>query len=338
MIFAPRPLGKKTLDPETLAADRKACLRAGPCGLGQRALYLGGRCFERRFYLPWGEVKRVFKRVAMSRGGFTGKGVFGSAAYLVVQFGRDGEKQCFFRRESDIDGALDWIGRERPGVPTHSAAAEKKLAAAEAAEQARFLKELTAEAEATLETLNGAKAFLDGRPGSSRRLAAAARQKRIADNLKPAYLAGGTLVAVLGAAAALCGLAGLLRHSPGAGYFLAGGGAAFFTALASGTLPSRWNSKKHARREWDLALADCRAALAGRDFPVPPQYAHPAVLERMIRAVRMGRAVTPEEALAVVKADLRALNSSVTVSRRDYDEVVAVKPLFLVCDYRDNLE
>jgi len=35
-----------------------------------------------------------------------------------------------------------------------------------------------------------------------------------------------------------------------------------------------------------------------------------------------------------VKDDLRALNSSVTVSQREHDEVVTVKPLFLVCDYQ----
>jgi hypothetical protein len=69
-------------------------------------------------------------------------------------------------------------------------------------------------------------------------------------------------------------------------------------------------------------------------FPLPARYAHPVVLERMIRAIRQGRAESGEEAFRVVREDLRALNSDVTVSQKEYDEVVAVKPLFLVSDYQ----
>ena len=43
------------------------------------------------------------------------------------------------------------------------------------------------------------------------------------------------------------------------------------------------------------------------------------------------------EALAVMKEDLKALNSSVTVSQKEHDEVVRIKPLFLVCDYQDEI-
>lgn len=40
MIFAPARLGSVTLDNETLAADKKGCRRFGPCGVGEKALYL----------------------------------------------------------------------------------------------------------------------------------------------------------------------------------------------------------------------------------------------------------------------------------------------------------
>ena len=40
MIFKPARLGGEALDPETLAADKKACRRIGPCGVGKKALYL----------------------------------------------------------------------------------------------------------------------------------------------------------------------------------------------------------------------------------------------------------------------------------------------------------
>lgn len=58
------------------------------------------------------------------------------------------------------------------------------------------------------------------------------------------------------------------------------------------------------------------------------------VLRRMKRAVMDGRAVTAGQALDVVKDDLRALNADVEVSQEEYDEVVAIKPLFLNAEYQ----
>ena len=337
MIVSPSPLGNKTLPRETLARDKGDCIHAGPCGLGMDALYLGSRYFERMYYIPWGEVNRVFKRVAMSSGGFTGKGVFGSMAYLVVQFGKGQEKQCRFKMEQDVDKALEWIEQHRPGIPTHSEAAERKLAEAEAAENARFLKTLSPEADATLESLRSAKEYLDKRPGLAAELTAAAKQKRIVDHLKPGAIAAATVIAAIGVLAMLYGVYGFFRHLTSATYFLIGGAAAFFTTLSTGTLPSKWTSRKCAQQEWENAVSNVRDFLGERWMPVPAQYAHPVVLERMIRVVREGRAQTAAEALAVVKDDLRSLNSSVTVSQKEHDEVVAVKPLFLVCQYQDEM-
>ena len=106
MIFTPSPLGSRTLTPEVLKADRRDSIKSGPCGVGKEALYMGTNYIDRCFYVPWREVKRVFKRVAMSQGGFSGKGVFGALAYLVVQFGNGKEKQSRFRHEADVDRLL----------------------------------------------------------------------------------------------------------------------------------------------------------------------------------------------------------------------------------------
>ena len=54
----------------------------------------------------------------------------------------------------------------------------------------------------------------------------------------------------------------------------------------------------------------------------------------MIRILREGRAQSRDEALDVLKSDLRALTADVQVEQEEYDEVVTVKPLFLVSDYR----
>ncbi len=338
-MFAPSPIGKKTLDELSLKNDKQSCRKFGPCGVGREALYLGGRFLDRRYYIPWKEVKRIFKRVAMSSGGFTGKGVFGSLPFLVVQFGSGGEKECPFKFEADVDRLLAYVEQEHPDIPTHSVKAQNKLARAEAAEEARFLKELSPEAEAAVKSLQLDRDFLEKHPSLSNALTNAARQKRVVDGMKPGVRIAGAILSLLGILCALYGLYGVLTHSsPYAVYFIVGGGAAFFVALSSNTMPNKYNSKKRAQAEWDETVQAMRNYLNGRPgFSVPAQYAHPVVLERMIRVLREGRAQTAAEALAVMKEDLKKLNSSVTVSQKEHDEVVAVKPMFLVCNYEDQI-
>ena len=70
------------------------------------------------------------------------------------------------------------------------------------------------------------------------------------------------------------------------------------------------------------------------DFPVPARYAHPVVLRRMEEILAMERAGTVKEALEVLKGDLKSLNSSVTVDQETYEDVMKIKPLFLVMDYK----
>lgn len=338
MFLAPTPLGNRKLAPETLSSDKNTCQKIGPCGLGREAIYVGSRFWARRYYLPWREVKRVFKRVAMSRGGFSGRGIFGSLTYLVVQYGSGKEAQCRFRREEEVDRFLDQVRQEHPSIPTHSAKAEKKLADAAAAEEARYAKELPPEASAAVERLRKDEEFLEIRSDLCDKLAAAAKQKRVIDNMSPAYRIGGAVLGVLGILAAVWGVYGLVAGQKTALYFLIGGGAVFFLTLSTNTFPTRWNSRKVGQKDWEAALSAMRAYVGQREsFPVPAQYAHPVVLRRMIRVLREGRAKSAEEALAVMKKDLRALNSSVKVSQKEYDEVVKIKPLFLVCDYRDEM-
>ena len=93
--------GKTSLNAEAVAADKKSCKRFGPCGVGKEALFLNSYFIDRRYYVAFSSVRRVFKRVAMSQGGFSGKGVFGAIPYLVVQYDGGKEKQCTFKREED---------------------------------------------------------------------------------------------------------------------------------------------------------------------------------------------------------------------------------------------
>ena len=54
----------------------------------------------------------------------------------------------------------------------------------------------------------------------------------------------------------------------------------------------------------------------------------------MIDAVEGGQAVTTAEALDAVKARLQAVNADVQVEQEEYDEIVAIKALFLNHDYQ----
>ena len=47
MLFKPAQLGLARLDPAELAADRKACKKIGPCGVGKKALYLNSFYIDR---------------------------------------------------------------------------------------------------------------------------------------------------------------------------------------------------------------------------------------------------------------------------------------------------
>ena len=338
MIFKPSPIGSRTLTPEVLAADRKASRKFGPCGVGKEALYMGTNYIDRCFYIPWREVKRVFKRVAMSPGAFTGKGVFGALAYLVVQYGNGKEKQSRFRLEADVDRLLALVEKEHPGIPTHSAKAERKLSDAEAQEAKRYLKELSPEAGEAVHELTQAKVYLEERPSLSNVLAAAAKQKRIVDNIKPSFRIAGAAMGIVSILAVIYGVYALLMHRTAATYFLLGGAALFFFALSANMLPNRWNSKKRGQADWIAALNDMREYLSEKpDFPVPAQYAHPIVLERMIRTLREGKAKTTAQAYTTMKKELKALNNTVKVSQSEYDEVVKIKPLFLVCEYQDTV-
>ena len=100
MFFQPVRLGPTALPAETVTADKNACRHFGPCGVGKEALYLNSYFLDRRYYVALADVRRVFKRVAMSKGGFTGSGLFGSIPYLVVEYG--GQKMA-------VDAPLDFV-------------------------------------------------------------------------------------------------------------------------------------------------------------------------------------------------------------------------------------
>ena len=178
MIFKPAQLGLARLDAHELEEDKKACRKIGPCGVGKKALYLNSFYIDRRYYLPYGSITRVFKRVAMSSGGFTGKGMFASMAYLVVEYDGGKQKQCNFKDERDVDTLLALLAKEQPQIKLLSAAGEQVLEKKEAEKAARKLPELSKDAQHSLTVLKKAKEYLEAKPEIAEELSAAERRKR----------------------------------------------------------------------------------------------------------------------------------------------------------------
>ena len=126
------------------------------------------------------------------------------------------------------------------------------------------------------------------------------------------------------------------RHQGYAMYFVLFGMAFLFYTMSAQILPTARRNKKYANGVWLDAVEKSRAYVAGYEgFPIPAQYAHPASFDRMIRVIREGKAETTADAWRVMKEELKAINASVTVSQTEYDEITAIKPMFLICDYED---
>ena len=338
MIFRPAQLGMAKLDRLELEQDKKACRKIGPCGVGKKALYLNSFYIDRRYYLPYGSISRVFKRVAMSSGGFTGKGMFASMAYLVVEYDGGKQKQCNFKDERDVDKLLEVLAKEQPQIPLLSEAGEQALQKKEAEKAARKLPELTDEAKHSVTVLRKAKEYLEEKPELAEELSAAERRKRAQLQSKPVYRYVALAIFIMGIVSAAYGLYAVTTHTGGYGiYFALFGFAAIFLFSSYNMLPTAHNNHsaimKRAEKA-EAAMAEYVKHYPSGAFPVPSRYAHPIVLKQMSDAIEEGRAVTVPEALTAVENRLKSLNADVQVEQEEYDEVVVIKAMFLNHDYQ----
>ncbi len=338
MIFRPAQLGMAKLDRLELEQDKKACRKIGPCGVGKKALYLNSFYIDRRYYLPYGSISRVFKRVAMSSGGFTGKGMFASMAYLVVEYDGGKQKQCNFKDERDVDKLLEVLAKEQPQIPLLSEAGEQALQKKEAEKAARKLPELTDEAKHSVTVLRKAKEYLEEKPELAEELSAAERRKRAQLQSKPVYRYVALAIFVFGIVSAAYGLYAVTNHVGNYGiYFALFGFAAIFLFSSYNMLPTARNNNNAIMKRADkaeTAMAEYVKHYPNGAFPVPSCYAHPIVLKQMTDAIEEGRAVTVPEALDAVEARLKSLNADVQVEQEEYDEVVVIKAMFLNHDYQ----
>lgn len=332
-----KPLSEKVLPKEILQEDKKKCKKMGPCGVGEQALYLNSFYIERMYYIPFSAVTRVFKRVAMSKGGFTGKGVFATMPYLVVVYDHGVEKQCNFKREEDVDAILTYIGKMHPEIPLLSEAVEKKRAEQAALEEKKRQETvLDDQAKKEIRKLEAARSFLEKEPSIGQTLSRTAKAKRVNACANPAYRWVALAIVLLGLAAGIYGIWAIVTKAGFGTYFTLFGFAAVFLFSGANVLPTGKNNKEYIDQQWVQACSSAEEYVSDfhGDFPVPARYAHPVTLTRMIRVIYDKRAETSAAALELVKADLKALNANVKVEQEEYEEVITIKPMFLVEEYK----
>lgn len=335
-MIRPQRLGKDTLPENELKEDKKSCHKFGPCGVGQKAIYLNSFYIDRQYYVPMKSVKRVFKRIAMSKGGFTGRGVFATLPYLVVEFDDGRQKQCNFKHEEDVDRILAYIEDKFPDIPLHSEAAEQKLREKERnLEKKRLAGNISDTARNNISILDNAIKYLHKDSDLYLNLSQSAKKKRVYDRSNPAYKWVALAITIIGLGAFFYGVYSVITHAGFGIYFLLFGLAAIFLFSGASVLPTSKNNKHYIEKQLVRSIDDMQRYIKTYpDFPVPAYYAHPVVLKRMQDILKDKRAETMSEALEVLKNDLKALNSSVVVEQEEYDEIVAIKPMFLVMDYK----
>ena len=335
-MIRPQRLGKDTLPENELKEDKKSCHKFGPCGVGQKAIYLNSFYIDRQYYVPMKSVKRVFKRIAMSKGGFTGRGVFATLPYLVVEFDDGRQKQCNFKHEEDVGRILAYIEDNFPDIPLHSEAAEQKLREKERnLEKKRLAGNISDTARNNISILDNAIKYLHKDSDLYLNLSQSAKKKRVYDRSNPAYKWVALAITIIGLGAFFYGVYSVITHAGFGIYFLLFGLAAIFLFSGASVLPTSKNNKHYIEKQLVRSIDDMQRYIKTYpDFPVPAYYAHPVVLKRMQDILKDKRAETMSEALEVLKNDLKALNSSVVVEQEEYDEIVAIKPMFLVMDYK----
>lgn len=111
MIIPPKKLGNDSLAYQDIKTDRKSCVKYGPAGIGNKAIYLNSFYLDRFYYIPLTNVKRAFKRLAIAKGP-----IQASIPYLVVVYDDNKEKQCIFKLEQDVDSLLNKIRAISPEI------------------------------------------------------------------------------------------------------------------------------------------------------------------------------------------------------------------------------
>ena len=328
------PLSEKKLEKDILKKDKREALRIGAIGIGAKALYLNSFYIDRMYYIPIEAVERVYKRVAMSKGGFSGKGIFASLSYLVVEYDGGKEKACLIRKEWRVDEVLSEIRKRFPAIPTMSKRAEEKLRAEEVEEKAKLLPKLSEEAEGALSEIEKAEAILLRREDLYQNLAVQAKRERMVQSTNP-YYGHFALLLFLGAVLCLFSAFFLYKNREQSLAIVLLGFALMLLMMGLRVRPTGKNNREAVKKEYEESIRKMKDYLSG-DFPLPPQYGHPLCLEWMRQSILEGKAKSVQEAYLLLKQELKELDSTKQVSQKVYDRIIIIKPMFLAAEYQDS--
>ncbi len=120
MLIAPRALSSVAFTRGELKADKKDALHYGHCALGKRALYVGGYGLSCVAYIPLVRVKRVFKRLAVTKGFYEQNRIYATIPYLVVLYDDGKEKVVRFEHEEELELLLSAF-RKHTAIPVGKA-------------------------------------------------------------------------------------------------------------------------------------------------------------------------------------------------------------------------
>ena len=315
-----------------LDRDASSAMRFGPAGVGDKAVYLGTFLLERHRYIPYEAVRRIYKRIAMTKGGFSGRGAFASASYLVVELNEGGERSCYIGREDVVDSLLAAVMARAPWLSFMSEAAEERVRRRREEEASRMSRDLCEDAKALIRELRLERLFLEKEPSLYTALSIASRRRRSEDISKPALRYVATAIVLLGVAASAYGVFSMINDGLGNSSYLAIFGIALvFLFSGLSVLPSGRDSHRMILRRLDDAVRAMGEYIKGYPgFLLPPHYAHPVVLARVMRIVEEGRSADWDEAFGIMKDELKAIDGSCSVSQEEYDEIMAIKPMFLI--------
>lgn len=327
------PLSEKKLEKDVLKKDKREAKHIGPIGIGEKALYLNSFYIDRMYYIPIEAIERVYKRVAMSKGGFSGRGMFASLSYLVVEYDGGKEKTCLIRKEWRVDEALSEIRKRFPHLPTMSKRAEESLRREEEEEKAKLLPKLSEEAEKAVFEIEEADKILQEREELYKNLALQAKQERMVQSTNPYYRYFAWLLFFGGL---LCLLSAGVFYKNGDqshaivlfGFFL------MLFLVGFRVRPTGRQNKEEVEREYEESIRKMKDSLP-KDFPLPAQYAHPICLLWMKQNILEGKAETFSSSYELLKKELKELDSTKEVTQKVYDRLIVIKPMFLAHGYRD---
>lgn len=333
MFITPKALSSE-INAELLKNDRKACVKIGPAGVGKLAVYPNGLFFDRCFYIPISHIKRVFKRIAMSKGGFNKKGVFGSIPYIVIEYDDNKHKQFCIKREEYADEFLIAISRISTHIPLLSENAEKKLKEKKLRrDRINALLPISKNVRETINELEKARDFLIKNENLCYALSLSAKKKRKFDCTKKWYRPSALIIFVVGLVMFVLGGVGLLNGKGIDVPFYSCMLGLIFILSSLRVIPTLKVNKKSVREEYESYVEKMEKLIATYDnFPINAEYAHPIVIDWMIDALREGSAFNIEGALIATKKELMTYNCGVKVEMEDFLEIDAIKPLFLVAN------